>query len=72
MPAKKKTGEPDIIPAADENNELLNPENQAEKSENDLLIDSVDGTIEKNDETDELYEGLDFTPDIEEESDSTV
>ena len=71
MPAKKKTSEPDIIPAADENNELLNPENQTETTDNDLLLDSVDGNIEKtDDETNELYEGLDFIPDTEEESDS--
>jgi ribosomal protein S1 len=64
MPAKKKTGDPDIIPAADENNALLNPENQTETTERDLLLDSVEDTIEKtDDETDELYEGLDFVPD---------
>lgn len=50
MPAKKKTDELNLIPEED-NTEILLPENQTEKGDEDILFDSVNDEFENSAES---------------------
>ena len=65
MPTKKKTDTPDLIPDAEENNELISLDEQTETIDSDLQLDSVEDNLKDSDEQIEIYNELELSSETE-------